>query len=161
MGVRANFIVIRDGQATAYYDNWAGRGCICTLADGPDVACEALAEYEKTNSLMEWSYAEGGYLIDFDENQVIVFGPTINLDEIADEDGYLDEGLRQEFLPFTEAGLPYLRYISDMWRGWKLAWDDHGTDAFAAHLRRRGITGIAVQPDSHPKNTEPPVELQA
>ncbi len=161
MGHRANFVVIRGGRATAYRDNWAARGCICTVADGPEVACKELARYEPVNRLMEWCYAEGEYLIDFDEKTLIVFGHTVDLEELADEDGHVDEKLRNELLPFTEAGLPYLRHISAKWNDWKLVWDDHGTDAFAGHLRNRGITNIVLQPDLHPGNTGPPTELQA
>lgn len=161
MGHRANFVVIRDAQATAYTDNWAAMGCICGLEDGPEPACERLAKFEKTAELMEWCWAEGGFLIDYDEHKLIVFGPTVDLGELADEEGNLDQKLRKEYEPFTQTGLPYLRHISKRWCGWKLIWDDHGVDAFAAHLRNRGISSITTQPDSHPNTTEPPVELQA
>ena len=69
MGHRANFVVIRNGEAKAYYDNWAAVGCIFSFAAGPDEACEAVSHYEPTNELMDWAFAEGGYLIDFDEKK--------------------------------------------------------------------------------------------
>jgi hypothetical protein len=71
MGVRANFVVIRNGHAKAHYDQWAGMGCIYSFAAGPDGACEAISEFEPTNALMHWVSAEGGYLIDFDEKERI------------------------------------------------------------------------------------------
>lgn len=161
MGHRANFVVIREGQATAYRDQWAALGCVCTLADGPDAACQAIAEYEPTNELMGWCWAEGGYLVDFDQRNLIVFGDIVELDEFADPDGNVNEQLAAELRPFTDSGLPYLRHIAPKWRGWKLVWDDRGVDAFAAHLKQRDIASIKVQPDSHPPDTAKPTEYQA
>ena len=152
MGHRANFVVIRNGEAKAYYDNWAAMGCIFPFAAGPDEACEAVSHYEPTNELMDWAFAEGGYLIDFDEKKAIVFGCPVDLGEFAELDESAD-------LPFMQGGLPFLQHIGPNWTGWKLIWDDHGVDAFAAHLRRRSIGDIVVQPDSHPPDTSGPIEF--
>ena len=152
MGHRANFVVIRNGEAKAYYDNWAAMGCIFPFAAGPDEACEAVSHYELTNELMDWAFAEGGYLIDFDERKAIVFGCPVDLGEFAE----LEEGADSAFL---QGGLPFLQHIGPNWTGWKLIWDDHGVDAFAAHLRRRSIGDIVVQPDSHPPDTSGPIEF--
>ncbi len=151
MGHRANFVVVRDGRATAYYHQWAALGCIHTFADGPDAACKALAEHEPTGELLSWCSAEGGYLIDFDEKKAIVFGHTLDMDDLAEPDGTIDEKLRLKALPFADGGLPYLRHVAGRWRGWMLIWEDgRGVDAFAAHLRRRNIKDLVLQPDSHP-----------
>lgn len=161
MGHRANFVVIRDGHAKAYYDNWAAMGCIHDLADGPEAACEAISEYEPTDELLDWAFAEGGYLIDFDEKRAIAFGCSVDLDEFADVDDEADEPSREPSSPFEQGGLAFLEHVGPSWAGWTLVWDDHGVDAFAAHLKRRSITDIAVQPDSHPPETSAAIEYQA
>jgi hypothetical protein len=161
MGHRANFVVIRNGQAKAYYDNWAALGCMHSFAAGPDGACEALSQYEPTDELMDWAFAEGGYLIDFDEKKAIVFGCPVDLDEFTDPDVDADEQFPDSTPAFEEGGLPFLQQIGPNWVSWKLVWDDHGVDAFAAHLRRRSIAGIVVQPDSHPPDTSEAIEYQA
>ena len=154
MGHRANFVVIRDGEAKAYYDQWAALGCVFSFAAGPDEACGAVSACEPIDELMEWAFAEGGYLIDFDEKTAIAFGCPADLDEFAEFDEVADSS-------FLEGGLPLLQQVAPNWAGWKLVWDDRGVDAFAAHLRRRSIENIAVQPDSHPPDTSGPVEYQA
>jgi hypothetical protein len=161
MGHRANFVVIRNAQAKAYYDQWAGMGCIYSFADGPDEACDAISQFEEADGLLDWAFAEGGYLIDFDEKKAIVFGQPIDLDEFAGSDGDADEQLPESNSPFKQGGLPFLEHIGPSWAGWKLVWDDHGVDAFAAHLRRRNIADIAVEPASHPPDTAEPIEYRA
>jgi hypothetical protein len=160
MGHRANFVIIRDGRASAYYDQWAALGSIATFADGPDVAAREASQFEPTDGLMDWAYAEGGYLIDFDTKEAIVFGLTIDPEEFADPDGGVDEQLLEASAPFAEGGLGYL-HIALSWTGWKLAWDERGVDAFAAHLRKRSIADVRVEPDSHPPETSPAIEHQA
>jgi hypothetical protein len=138
MGHRANFVVIRDGRATAYYDQWAALGCIHAFSDGPEAACEALAEFRPTKELLDWSYAEGGYLIDFDQKKAIVFGHTVSRSDLEGPDGTIPEDLRRKVAPFMKGGRPYLRHVAPKWRGWTLAWQDAlGIDAFAA-LRMTG-----------------------
>ncbi len=151
--------MIRDGRASAYYSQWAALGCIATFADGPDVATREASQHEPTDGLMDWAYAEGGYLIDFDTKEAIVFGLTIDPEEFAD--GVDDEEMVAANAAFAEGGLVYLQHIAPRWAGWKLAWDDHGVDAFAAHLKKRAIADVGVEPDSHPPNTSPAIEYQA
>ncbi|MEM7353169.1 MAG: hypothetical protein AAF657_20410 [Acidobacteriota bacterium] len=74
MGHRANFVVIRNQQATAFYDQWAGLGCIYTFAEGPTKAVACLKATKETDELMDWAFAEGGYLIDFDNKLAMGFG---------------------------------------------------------------------------------------
>ena len=131
MGNRANFVVVRDGHAKGYYDNWAAMGCLDAFAAGPEGACEAIAGFEPVDELMDWAFAEGGYLIDFDEKTAMVFGSAFDADEFHEPDGQS----RESNLPFQQGGLAYLEHIGPRWVGWKLVWDDHGVDAFAAHRR--------------------------
>jgi hypothetical protein len=158
MGVRANFVIIRNGHAKAYYDQWAAMECLCYFAAGPDEACEVVSQFEPANGLMEWVSAEGGYLIDFDEKKAIVFGCQVEFDEFAGSDASTDDQFRESNSPFEQGELAFLQHVGPRWPGWKLVWDEHGVDAFAAHLRSRNIDDIAIQPDSHPPETPKPIE---
>jgi len=166
MGHRANFVVIESGAAQAWFDNWAGLGAAFSIGDGPGPATEALKEFKPTTELLDWSFAEGGFLIDFDQNLVIVFGELDDMgDEFSDfdEDGDgEDEGddFDDESDGDAEAQSSvdkYTKYFTDIapnWHGWRLRYDDRGVDAFAEHLTLRGITSIDVQEASHPEDTE-------
>ena len=166
MGHRANFVVIRDNHAVAYYDQWAALGCIYTFAAGPAEAVDALTEMDQTTELMDWAYAEGGYLLDFDNQVAIGFGSPFYDDEI--DEGEPDENNGGSSVTpdpinvaYEQGPLEFLKCIAPAWEGWKLVWDDHGVDAFAAHLRDCNITDISVARDSHPANTAAPVTFQA
>jgi hypothetical protein len=55
----------------------------------------------------------------------------------------LDEALLRSPADFLVA-------IAPQWIGWTLEWNDHGVDAFAAHLEARSIRTIKTQPPSAP-----------
>ena len=157
MGHRANYVIIENNTATAYYDQWGAMGCVYIFADGPTAAVEAISEAKTVTELMEWDYAEGGYLLDFDKKVAIGFGfPFDEFDE-EDEESPGDE-INSAFAKGEEA---YLRLIAPNWKGWKLIWDDHGVDAFATYLQSRAITSIKCQTPSFPETTKPPVSLDA
>ncbi len=175
MGHRANFVVIENGAAQAYYDNWAGLGAAFAIADGPGPAVDSLKEFEPTHELLDWAFAEGGFLVDFDQSLVIVFGELDDLsDELADyddegdeddddeddDDGEEDEEEGDETDSYAERYTNYFADIAPNWHGWRLRYDDRGVDAFAEHLSVRGISSIEVQEPSHPESTEQ-VEFQA
>jgi hypothetical protein len=159
MGHRAHCIVIKNHQAVAYYDQWAGLGCAFGIADGPEAAVAYLDQFQTTNQLLSWALAEGGYLLDFDEHRVIVFG---SLDPELDELDEVDEGsLSVKLDPENsdhESHMPNFRSffesIASQWRGWILCHDERGVDAFADHLARRGILSIETPPPSHPQIAE-------
>src|SRR5262249_25572438 len=111
--------------------------------------------------LMEWCWAEAGYLIDFDEKKAILFGCAVDEDEFSEDDDDPGDERDPSDTPFTQGGLPLLAHIGRNWKGWTLVWDDHGVDAFAAHLKRRSISDIAAQPDSHTPKTAEAVEYRA
>jgi hypothetical protein len=174
MGHRANFVVIRDGDARAYFDSWAALGCIHSVADGPDAAVASASEFEATDELLDWAFMEGGYLVDFDEKALIVFGLTdedlgdefsefeddeeeeggdeadesAEFDEDSDGDQADDDAAEDEWDEDAEraSAQAFLQGIAPKWKGWTLRWDQRGADAFAEHLARRGITGIKTQP---------------
>lgn len=157
MGHRANFVVIQDGNATPYHDQWAALGSTWAFAGGPEEALSAAEGSQPTTELLDWAFAEAGYLLDFDEKQAIVFGYPEMYD--ADFEGFEDmpdfpEG-EVAAMAVTQAALQqgpleFLQAIAARWSGWHLHWDDRGVDAFAAYLSVRGINSIATQQASHP-----------
>jgi hypothetical protein len=109
---------------------------------------------DTTAELMDWAFAEAGYLLDFDEKQAFVFGYPEDVDFEMDDLAGIDA---EELDPASElqnalqqGPLDFLQCIAPRWTGWLLHWDDRGVDAFAAHLDRRGIRSVTAQPRSHP-----------
>jgi hypothetical protein len=153
MGHRANFVVIRDGKGAAYYDQWAALGSTYAFAGGPADATAAAEAAEPTTELLDWAFAEAGFLLDFDECVAIVFGQPepIDLDEFA-EFGAQELAAVNDLETALERGaLEFLKAIAPQWTGWHLIWDERGVDAFAAHLARRSIGSIVTQPRKHPE----------
>src|SRR5262245_1266263 len=74
MGHRANFVLIREGNALAYHDQWAALGSTWAFAGGPGEAVSAAELASPTTELLDWAFAEAGYLLDFDERLAVVFG---------------------------------------------------------------------------------------
>lgn len=176
MGHRANFVLIRQGDARAFLDPWAALGSTWAFAAGPGEAVAAAELGAPTAELLDWAFAEAGYLLDFDERLAIVFGyPEIGdfdpaeLDGLEGPEGMLEPGgidpaerqeLAQVEAALEQGPLEFLRAIAPRWQGWLLRWDDRGVDAFADHLARRGITTIATQPPSD-RSDRAAVSLQA
>jgi hypothetical protein len=154
MGHRANFVLIRDGSAVAYHDQWAALGSTYAFAGGPDDAASIIGTAEPTSELLDWAFAEAGFLIDFDENRAIVFGYPEPLELDGDDMEGIGADLQSDAAGLDAAinrgPLEFLQFVAPRWRGWLLEWDERGVDAFAAHLARRGIDSIATQPPSHP-----------
>jgi hypothetical protein len=169
MGHRANFVIIRGGAATAYYDQWGALGCTFFLAEGPAGAAAPVEAMEPTEELLEWAFAEAGYLLDYDLQRLIAFGypedpGDLDLEEMEDL-GLGDPSEEIKALGALSAALQqgpgeFLTCIAPQWPGWLLQWDDRGVDAFAEHLRSRGLAEIRLQPDSHPEGRTR-VEVQA
>ncbi len=159
MGHRANFVIIERNRAQAHFDQWAALGCAHAIADGPAVAAAAAREFEKTDELLDWAWVEGGYLIDFDEKVVIVFGevsdPEEDFGDLDDLEGVEDEepveGGGTEEAASHEA---FLAEAAPNWKGWTMRWDERGVDAFAEHLKRRKIETIRTAEPSHPADAE-------
>lgn len=74
MGHRANFVLIHDAEGAAYHDQWAALGSTYAFAGGPADATAAAEAAEPTTELLDWAFAEAGFLLDFDEYVAIVFG---------------------------------------------------------------------------------------
>src|SRR5262245_5755619 len=122
MGHRANFVVINNGSARAYYDHWAALGCVHIFATGPNEACKFAENFELTNELMDWAFAEGGYLLDFDQHKAIVFGYLFNKEDFQDSNSDDDENIEASNVGMEPGVLDFLRQIAERWAGWKLQW---------------------------------------
>jgi hypothetical protein len=177
MGHRANFVLIQQGSARAYHDQWAALGSTWAFAAGPDEAVPAAELGSPTTELLDWAFAEAGYLLDFDECEAIVFGyPEFSddfdpsalagiegiegLEGLASIDPLKQSEIAQVKAALQQGPLEFLRSIAPRWKGWLLRWDDRGVEAFADHLARRGITTIATQPRSD-RGDRTTVSLQA
>lgn len=147
--VRVGVVIIRDGRAAAYFHNWAARGCIFTFSDGPETACDALdAEgYKRTGELLNWSYAEGGYLIDFDQKKAIVFGITVSSADLEEPDGMIDEVFREAMSLFFHLGAPY-KAFHDPAAGVCHLHPEIGTKVKGTPVRAKGEWGFDVTPKS-------------
>jgi len=163
VGNRANFVEIKNGEAVAFEDNWAGMSATYDFASGLEQAIKALEAYNPTDGLMDWAFAEAGYLIDHDEKTAIGFGVPFGADEFFDEGDDLEPPEEDPAISKLQSGdyTGFLQAISGAWPGWRLVWDERGVDAFSAHLSRRGIKGIQCADHSYPPDTKPPIWVQS
>lgn len=160
MGHSANYVAIENGKATAYYDPWAGLMCVCAIDDGPSGCTGLMAVSEVVDELMDWAFAEAGFLVDFDEKRCIVFG-TFEFDDDEDSLDWQDLATCRAFAEHFDKGpVALFDYVAPVWKGWTLEWDDRGVDAFADHFTRRGIATIRTQPPSAPENVDLRVEVR-
>lgn len=149
MGHRANFVIIRSGEARAFEDQWAALGCTYGFAEGPSQATRAMELFRPTDELMDSAFAEAGYLIDHDEKVAIVFGyPEFDPDALGFEDEPPQEA--ENWIAIDKALMKgpehFLELIAPLWRGWEIIWDSRGVDAFADYFENRSIESIATQP---------------
>lgn len=159
MGHRANFVIVEGGEARAFEDQWAALGCTFVIADGPE-ECRKFAEScAPAEALLDWAFAEGGYLLDFDERKVLFFGFPEAPDDLEEEHAEHLGALMDAAATGWEA---FLRKVAPAWRGWTLIHDGRGVDVFGEHLQRRGIDGIGTEPPSFPDDLDPQrTELKA
>ncbi len=150
MGHRANFVLVKDGQANAFYDSWAALGCTLSLEEGAKKLETSVPKlYESTDELLGWEFAEAGFLIDYDERICIAFGiPDIDMSDIPDE---CRDDIQATLDAFDAGWRDFVFFIEHGWRGFTMIWDRRGVDAFAVHLERRAITSIKTAKPSHPK----------
>lgn len=171
MGHRANFVIIENDEANAYFDQWAGLGAVQSLTDGPDAAADIAREFDPTDELLDWAFAEGGYLLDFDEQVLICFGGLGDGEddysdyESDEEEDDFDEDEEDEYedgelVDYSAKYREFFEEIAPEWEGWSLRWDERGVDAFAEYLAQRGIHSIQCQEESHPEEVEG-LEFQA
>lgn len=161
MGHRANFVIIRDNKAKAYEDQWAALDCLSLFATGPHDALAAVLTMRETPALMDWAFAEGGYLLDFDAKIALVFGYPFYDEEWENIGGEAVQQAQAINTAFEQGPREFLAYIAPGWSGWTLGWDARGVDAFAVYLQSRNIHNIDVALPSHPPDIPAAVSWQA
>jgi hypothetical protein len=134
MGHRANYVVIRDRSAEAFRSQWGAMDCLNDLSEGPQRAEAKAHDSEPVEQLLGSCWAEGGYLLDFDQRLCIAFGHPLEPTNVHD-----DWATRVRAF-----GPPYLARIASKWPGWRLVLDFRGVDTFVEHLGRRGITSVSA-----------------
>lgn len=147
MAQYGNFVIIQSETAVAYNHKWGALGCLYAFATGPKEATEFTSDMERVY-ILDSVFAEGGYLLDFDIKEAIVFGEPFYDEEIDEEGNLINSKLE-------EGELPYLKYIAPAWPSWKLTWNFQGVEAFAKHLSNRAIAGIGVVPRSYSIDKDP------
>ncbi len=154
MAQRADFVIVKKGKATAYFDKWGDLGCLSAFADGPESALEFTSHMKKISKL-DAVFAEGGYLLDFDQKIAIVFGSPVLDDDFDEQAKQINDAL-------GESELAYLNYVANVWTGWKLTWDYAGVESFVKYLKEQEITAIGLLPCSNSSYMPPPpISLQA
>ena len=153
MGHRANFILI-DNTVHTYEDQWAALGSTFAFAEGP-LNCRRMVEgMRSTDELLDWAFAEAGFLLDFDRKQALVFGhPEPPDPEQLEAD--TAEAYEAVMEALDQGPAAFLAHVAPRWRGWTLTWDDRGVDAFAEYLQRLGVSGVKVQAPSCPEDLPP------
>lgn len=111
MGSRASYVIVENGEATAYYAQWGGEGIEATLLDGPDAALAEVRNRERRDAILNNVWAEGGIAFDVDRRQVRFFSWSMSESR------------------FRRALLPALRAL---WAGWDIAWAEQGIVDVAA-----------------------------
>jgi hypothetical protein len=153
MGHRADYVIIRNNKAKAYYDHWGALGCLFVLDDGPKGIEEMASGNEEVSELMDWAWAEGGFLLDHDEKRCITFGYVdLDLDDMPQE--HVES--TKAFMDAAGDPAKLFALVAPRWKGWTLEWNERGADAFAAHLAKRGITSIKTQKPSTRNGREKP-----
>lgn len=144
-------MLIKDGKARAFYDHWGALACTLSLEDGAKrLEKDVPKHYEEVDELMDWAFAEAGFLIDYDERVCIAFGSVdVEVDEIPEEH---QSDMQTTLGAFRAGWAEFVAHIEKGWRGYRMIWDDRGVDAFSAHLARRKITSIKTAKPSHPKS---------
>jgi len=163
MGQRANVVIIQEGIAKAYFDNWGALAVLPWFTLGPvEASSEFIEDFEETDELLDWEWAEGGGIIDFDKKYALMWGiiggeygmafetekTILNkyTKNYEDEDEDWDEEYCEEFTT------SFLCSIKPAWIGWELCYADlGGVDAISVYLKEQGFTNISGNPDASPE----------
>lgn len=150
MSERANYVIIRDGVAKAYYAPWGALSCLYVFASGPVEASICASIYPEDSRLLRWDIADAGYLIDFDQKRAIVFGSTYSNPEEIERNEKIIRELELINCAFKTSPMKYLQCIAPQWSGWLISWDSRCIDAFSTYLQQNGIDTISYDPPFQP-----------
>ena len=114
MAERAQKVVIRDGAARLFRSRWGAQSCLGVLGQGEAGLFEDLKSSEATEEWWDNSFCEGGYLVNFDAQTILVYS--------------WDDAIVKETKPA----------ISAAWPGWKVVEVSEGIKEFRAHVSQHG-----------------------
>ena len=126
----AAFIVIRERKARVFFNKWSAGGCLSNLVDGPEHEAKIVSTDE--DEIDNYPFAVAGYLLDFDSQNLIFFGPLcgtleeLGLDEFDDDES-------------PEAVSVFMDAIAPKWEGWSISVNDEDDREIQRHLRSQGI----------------------
>jgi len=158
MGHRANVVIIRDGIAKAYFDNWGALAVIPWFTLGPVKASKEFIEtFVETDKLFDWEWAEGGGIIDFDQQFALIWGPLENEEDEREDVEVIETEqslLKKYGSPEQREDAPdleYLKTIKPQWIGWELCFADlAGVNAISAYLKKYEYSNITLNSDVSP-----------
>ena len=120
MGARANYVRIENGQAKAYYDSWGGTYCVYAVDLGPPKCQEVIGFSEETDELMDWAFAEGGFLLDYDEKRCIFFG-LLEYEDNEDEDPVDLAAIKAFDAELRKGPAALFEFVAVSWPGGRLS----------------------------------------
>lgn len=126
----AAFILIREQRARVFFNKWSANGCLSNLVDGPTQAAEVASSDE--DEVEDYPFAVAGYLLDFDTQHLIFFGPLYETLEELELIDFDDDESPEAISAFVDA-------IAPKWEGWTLSVNDENDRELQRHLRSRGI----------------------
>jgi hypothetical protein len=153
MGHRACYVLVKRAKARAFADQWGAMGVLDLFAGGPAGCLQLAGTLEPVGELLPPHWAEGGLLIDSDEKQALVFGPSPS--------DFIDGPSPDEAGELAFRGDPaeWLVRIQPHWPGYELRFVD-GIESFAAHLQRRRLALEALEPAQAMASSDARRELQ-
>ncbi len=111
MGYRANFVTIRDGKTSIYYDWWGAGTLLSNLLHGPELTIEMFELQELTDGFMGVGI-QAGALVDQDARCLLFFHTSVRPAIVG----------------------PYLQLVERTWPGWKVRWADQGLFDLASSI---------------------------
>ena len=141
MSHRANYVIVEDGVAVAYFNSYGAMGAIYGAAKGPDEFSDELTyETEEVDELMDSAFAEAAVLIDHDAKQCILYGYSWGPEYWVDGDGNPFPDLVELDELLAESPDKFIAKIQPAWDGWDLKFDERGIDAVTEYLRDNDLS---------------------
>ena len=124
MGERGQRVIVRDRLARRFYSQWGGQQCMQYLREGERGLEEDISSCKPYGCWVIPEFAEGGYLIDFDAKNLLLYS----------WDDYALHHLLEEITP--------------AWPGWKVEIIEDGVPGFEKYIEERGIAVYPWDNDS-------------
>jgi hypothetical protein len=115
MGERAQKVVIRDGIVSKYFAQWGGQHCADELLGGAGDFNLPADSNRPESDWMDPVFAEGGYLVDFDRQRILLYS--------------WDQAYLETALPLVERA----------WPQWIVEKVDEGVPEFKRYVETRTV----------------------